>query len=227
MPRIALRKDAANALTFAVPEGTPTGSPTVIVYDSAGVVAVADTAATISGSTLSTTISALVLATLAVNYRAQWSYTVGSTAYVRNSTFDVVLSPLYMTLTEALLTTRYAPLLRDRFAPDATTFTAEIALGWDMLHAALRAYGRDPNAVIDPKPLEPAHAYWTASVIAANYGPGSVGDEWQAWAQSMRSEGQRAFDQAVSSVAWYDETADLVPSAGEADARLNRTRVTR
>lgn len=226
MPRIALRKDADQTLSFAVPEGTPTAA-TVVIYDSAGAVLVASSTATITASTLSKVIPAASLSTLATNLRAQWSYTVGTATYVRSSTFDVVLSPLYMTLTETLLTTRYATLLRDRFAPGSTSFTAEIALGWDEIHAALRAYGKDPNRVIDPAPLEPAHAYFTASAIATNYGPGGENDEWQAWARTMRAEGQRSFDQATSSIAWYDETQDLAPSSGETDARLNRTRITR
>jgi hypothetical protein len=202
----ALQLAVGGTLSFDVPEGAP-ASGTVVVKDYNGTTIVASTAATVTTAggitTLSYAAGAAAAPLLGENYRAEWTYTVGSTPYTRPQLFDVVANVLYPTLSTTKLTTVHARLLSGRFPAGVTSFANEIALAWGDVQKALRGYGKNPNKIIDPAPLEDAHAHFAAARIASSYQPGNAtAGEWQQWAEMRYQQARAALDLAMADLAY-------------------------
>ena len=227
----ALLWQVGGVLTFDVPETDAVTSPTLNVFDYSGnpIAALQNQTPSVSEQTLSFTVPGSAVPTLGRNYRCEWRYTVDGVAIgPRNTTFEVVRSVLYKTLTPAKLTGYYARLLNARYPPSVTSFQNEIDRAWAILQARIRGNGKDPNHVIDPRPLEPAHALYAAALIAANYQPGNAqGADWQKWAADKRDEADREFDTAFANLEWFDVSEDLIPSYDEENAPGMQLRVSR
>lgn len=223
----ALALAVGGTLTFDVPEGAP-ASGTVVLKDPNGTVIVASTAATVSTAggitTLSYTAGADAAPLLDENYRAEWTYTVGSTPYVRAQLYDVVRGVVYPTLNATKLATVYARLLSGRYPTGVASFANEIALAWGDVQKAVRGYGKDPNKIIDPAPLEDAHAHFAAARIASSYQPGSAAaGEWQQWADMRYQQARAALDLAMANLAYdADQSGTLDTAEAHTGARTFR-----
>ena len=225
-----IRSDTAQTLTFHVPtgEGAPS-SPTVVLYDQDGTqwTTTAPTA-TASGQNLTVTVPAGLVDDEAINYRARWTYTASSTTYVRDQAFDVRKQVFYATLDPTLLTTKYARLVTARYPSGVTSWQNEIDLAFEMIQDAIRAAGKDPHLVIDPRQFERAHAEWTAYLIARQYAMGDqTTDDRIRWAEYMHEAGRRSLEQALAHVDWYDEDQDQGADSEEEGLNANRTMITR
>lgn len=237
MPKPVLIKGADGTLTFEVPESSAGFNPTsatVTVHDETGTVtSVSGSAATVTDATaldpakLSISVGAAIVDAEALNYRATWVYTIKGEQQTRSQTFEVRRSALYQTVTETTFFSRYFPILRGRIAPGGMTVRTALDTAWDRLHAELRALGRNPNLIIDPKPLEAAHAGFTAAVLARGLAlTGDTGDV-QAWAQDREREAKEALQAAIANCDWYDADQSLTPDGGEERQNLTVLRFSR
>ncbi len=225
----ALEIAVGGTLAFDVPEGDPT-SGTVTIYDGNGVVTdiVAD-AATVVGGALTYAIDGTYVPVIAPNYRADWTYVVAGITYgPRRQTFEVVRAVSYPTLTSAKLTQFYAPILTGRYAKGETDHAKAIAVAWGRVQRELRARGKNPNDLVDPRPLEESHAHFASAQAARNFSAGSAQSaEWQAWAAEEERFAMDGFDATIANLEWIDLTKDLIPSVGEQNVGGGRVRLSR
>lgn len=220
----ALRKDVDGTLAFEVPDGTPGAAGTFAVYDENGdATAVTAGVPTLSGSTLTAAIAAAVLDALGENYRVRFSFSIGSTPYVRDVWFDVVTAPIYQTLTVARFNAEFFPVLTEQVFPSGSGATAAVCLaaGWRDTLNAIADRGRNPNRLKSAARLEPAHAAFAAAHAAKNYG--AAGD-WQTWGEKRLQEANDAIDRLIANAA-YDFDDDNKLGAGEAHANVRRFRM--
>lgn len=223
--RPALKLNVGGVLAVDVAEpGIVTGA-TVTIYDRRGLPVVANAPATVSGSRLSYAVAGNV-ADAVGTWRAEWVYTAGGVPSERQQLFDVARSVLRPTLTTAGLFSRYGLLsgMTGRVsARDA------IDAAWVDVFDAVEAAGSKPNLIIDPRPLETAHAAFAAWRYALNLRAGSAatGDEWQAWAEERYSEGKALLTSALEHLDWYDANDDLKPNDDELQANRGRRILTR
>ena len=219
--RPAIEIDVGGTLTAQVAEGTLT-SATISIYDENGTItSVSGTAATASGTTLSYTVAAGIADAIG-RYRARWSYVVATVTHKRDQLFDVVRAVLRPTLTEARLAADYYGLLKGRTFASGMTHTLALTTAWSELLDLVEMKGSEPNLIIDPRALEPAHAAKAAAILASNFAPGAQGD-WQQWAELRHADADRLLTQALTSLDFYDASDDLAPDASEQDTNRRRT----
>lgn len=223
--RPAIEIDVGGTLTLDVPEGAPS-SATVTIFRGTTVL-VSETAAAVADSTLSCAIAPATASALGVHL-ALWSYTVGSETYRRRQLFSVVAAILQPTLTPERLTTYYAGLLTGRQHHAGMTHATAIATAWVHLMELVEAMGAEnAHRLLDPAPLEPAHAALAAWIIARNFAPGSATtNDWQAWAQERLGEARGLLEDALRRAA-YDANDDAKITPGEARVDFMRRRLTR
>lgn len=223
--RPAIEIDVGGTLTLDVPEGEPSTATVTILRGTT--VLVAETAATVAGSTLSCVVTPSTADALGVHL-ALWSYTVEGVTYRRRQLFSVVAAILQPTLTPTRLTTYYAGLLTGRQHHAGMTHATAITTAWAHLMEMVEASGADnAHRLLDPAPLEPAHAALAAWVIASNFAPGSsTTSDWQAWAQDRYTDARRMLDDALRRAA-YDTNDDAKITPGEDRRDLMRRRLTR
>lgn len=231
--RPVLLRDTTSTVSFDVPEsraGIDPSSATVTIYDGAGEpTSVVSAAATVTSATpqaqarLTYSVPGNVLTLTGDGWRAVWSYSVEGVVYARNQVFEVRRSRIYQTLTADRFVRSYYPLLRDR-TPRGMTVGDAIEVGWTALLDEVVALGRNPNLIIDPLPLERAHAAFAAAHIAHSLSAGSSdgGATWQQWASQTLADGRDMLRAVLSSVAWYDADEDLKPGLNELSEDLGR-----
>jgi hypothetical protein len=231
--RPVLLRDTTSQIAFDVPEsraGVDPSSATLTIYNSVGEpTSVVGASATVTPATpqaparLTYSVPGSILSTTGDGWRAVWSYVVDDVAYARNQVFEVRRSRIYQTLTPDRFVRAYYPLLRDR-TPRGMTVSDSIEVGWSALLDEIVALGRNPNLIIDPLPLERAHAAFTAAHIAQSLSAGSSdgGASWQQWAAQTLSDGKEMLRGVLSNVAWYDADEDLKPGLSELSEDIGR-----
>lgn len=227
----ALLLDVGGTLSFTTRQGTPT-SPEVKLYDPNGTLLVTATP-TITG-TGSTAVLSYVVAAGYVddtgdNYRARWSYTAGSVAYVRDMLWSVKARIVDHNLTTAILVSpTYYPALANRYPPGSSSHDTAIEGAFEQYQGWVRARGLDPHRVMDTAAVDNITAALAAHRIAINFGIGSATtNDWQAWAEARLIQAQRLFQEMLQSVGWYDADESLDPDASETHANLGVLRITR
>jgi hypothetical protein len=172
--------------------------------------------------------NSVLVSELGENLRILFTYVVAGVTYRRNVTFDCTLALIYPTLTTPAQLAQYYPILEGRDFLGASKQANLIATAWQDLLNRIRGFGKNPNRIIDPAPLEPAHAALAASYVARNYRPGSSqSTDWQQWAAARSEDAQRLLREVMSNYPWYDLNEDLVPTIDEEHLGLQNIRLTR
>jgi len=223
--RPALKWNVGGVLVIEAAEPGVVSAPSVQVYDLRGEPVGAPLTPTVEGSRLRVTVPGASV-TERGQYRAAWSYTVGGVEYDRQQLFDVVRSVLRPTLTQEGLLMRYGLLAGTR---SRMTLSAAIEAAWGDVFDAIESGGSKPNLIIDPRPLEAAHAAMAAWRYALNLSSGSQqsGDDWQAWASERLAEGRQMLADALRHVDWYDANDDLIPDEPEREANRSQRLLSR
>jgi hypothetical protein len=209
------RKDAGGTLSFVVDGSTTPDSATVTIYDENGTSA-GTPSVTRSGTTLTASVSAGICDAIATNYRAEWSWVIGSTTYVDNQTFDVVKHELRNRASATDLTARY-PILTGRAAGTVATAHANaITAAFEWLLLDIEARGKYPHDCVDYRCVKQAHLALAAAFVAENLRPGNDGtQDWQAWAADRRNEYRQQLDASLANAEWWDTNQDGVPAGDE------------
>jgi len=235
--RQTLLESVGGALTFSPQESGTITSAHVDIFDSVGAQQIfADSAVTITQASgdipaqLSYSVAgnSVLSAMLGENLRVLWTYAIGGATYRRNTTFDVAIAQIYPTLTTPQQLAQRYPILEGRdFLGDAKQQDL-IGKAWEDLLNRIRGFGKNPNRLIDPSPLEPAHAALAASYVARSFRPGSSQSvDWQEWALARADEAARLLNQSLANVLWYDRNENLIPTLDEQHVGLRSIRLTR
>lgn len=221
----ALLTDAAGTLSFTVPETGTITPATVTLYKPGGDVLHASQNASISGSTLSVALDTTDTADEGKNFRARWSYTISTVAYVKDQVFDIVAHVTFNTLTVTKLA-NYYPDLTDKLWTGVSNFQNQVDLAWnDDVLPSIRAKGLDPHLIMDAQQLEPVTAaYAIARVID---GLKASNPEWRQTAAEWRAMAVTELDRVMSAVSWYDSSDDLAAQEDETAKPMASIRLTR
>lgn len=217
------RVDVGGTLTFAVPEGTPSGSPTVKFFDETQTEYTTGSpfSVTTSGTNLSVTVPAGLVDTPADNYRAEWTYTVSSTSYKRDQLFEARARGFFKTLTATELAASW-PLVAGRPATSTSTIHGgAIDFAFDRVHSYIRNKGANPNKIVDPQPFERALECWAVAHIARNLAPKD--ESWHATADQCDEMGRQFLEAELSNVDLYGEDEDGGAKGAVPDVKLNST----
>lgn len=216
--KTALPLGIGGTVSLTVAEAGTITPATVIVYDEAGEVAQESANATISGSTLSVAVTSGTADALGDNYRADFTYTIGSQTYRDGVTFEVRQRVIKPRLSLAALLAKY-PLLGTTAKPrgfSSSAIEAIVSDAWMLLANDLESRGKCIHLFRDYRVLEPAHAALAASRVALNFGPGTdTTTDWQAWAADREAEYASHLDRALAAPEWYDADEDDRPGDSE------------
>lgn len=217
--RQALAKDIGGTIYFDVPIPGVISAATGAVFkdtDAKDSPTVAAASATQAGQRLSLAVASGTVDRLSETrpWRVQWAVTINSVAYKFSTFFDVVGQVVYPSLDVHRLVTRYCPMLRGRdFPDDLTAFESLLQTAWDEVGDWFVAHGLTVHMLIDPDPVEPAHAYLTAALIAENYDPGET-TTWVERADRWRQMARESLERAAARLT-VDRDEDIRPDEPE------------
>ncbi len=152
-----------------------------------------------------------------VDFRVEWHYTVSSSAYMRETLYDVSLHPWFRSATTPGLR-RWNPDLFSRWEELGNTdWEAELDAAFDLVIMRCDARGWRPNAIVGMDKLA-LPTYWQLALTKAlgNVIPPLASNDPGDWIDRCELQLERALDLAGKTITWIDEDQDNQKAEGEA-----------
>lgn len=163
------------------------------------------------------------------DYLAEWSYTVDSIGYIRETAFDVVRSPWYRQA-DPVGFKNYSPELVNDYLlqqnQKSEAFETLLDQAFDAVIASIDSRGWRAGLIVGMNKLV-IPTYEQALYMLAEGGaiPPHYKDDPFAWVSLREKRLNETLEAALSNVKWYDRDEDGVRDSGEKNRTLSSIRM--